>query len=218
MALISGRRRSPGSRIFTFTFTVALARSAVGMICRTTPRHFCPGNASTVTSAGCPSRNCAMLDSLTSASTSSVFRSTSVQIAPAGSVPATCPIMTEEMTSPTSVDLVAMVPSNGARITMSVRLISICDTRACAASSRACALSRSARLVTPCAHSADWRSNSRCASANAARPSSKRASTSLLSSTARTSPRRTLCPTSKLTRTTLPDHFGVILAWRLATM
>ena len=54
----SARRGSsigPGSMIATFTFTIAFARSAVGMICRSTPFHFCPGNASTVTSAGCPS-------------------------------------------------------------------------------------------------------------------------------------------------------------------
>ena len=37
-----------------FHLHVALARSAVGMICRSTPFHFCPGNASTLTSAGLP--------------------------------------------------------------------------------------------------------------------------------------------------------------------
>ena len=40
LELISGSSRSPGSMIFTFTCTVALARSAVGMIWRSTPFHF----------------------------------------------------------------------------------------------------------------------------------------------------------------------------------
>jgi hypothetical protein len=80
-----------------------------------------------------------------------------VQIAPVGSVPATCPIITDEMTSPTSVFFVAIVPSKGARTTMSCMLISIWWTRAFAASSVATALSYSDLLATPCFQSADWR-------------------------------------------------------------
>ena len=91
-----------------------------------------------------------------------------MQIAPAGSVPPTWPIITEEITSPTSVFFVAIVPANGARTTMSCMLMRICSTRARAALSCASALSSWARVVTPSFQSAACRFHSRSACSSAA--------------------------------------------------
>ena len=51
-ALISGLSWGSLSRMVTFTWTVALVRSAVGMTWRSTARYLRSGKASTVTSAG----------------------------------------------------------------------------------------------------------------------------------------------------------------------
>ena len=51
-ALISGFKSLSLSRIVTFTCTVALVRSAVGITCRTRPLYLRSGNASAETSAG----------------------------------------------------------------------------------------------------------------------------------------------------------------------
>src|SRR5207249_1514022 len=132
LALISGLSWASLSRIVTLTWTVAFVRSAVGITCRSTALYLRSGNASTVTSAGWSAESLATLDSLTSASTSSVSRSARATIAPE-EVEMFTPGGMGATLSPTSAIFFTTVPVNGARM-----MVLASDACAKERSARAC--------------------------------------------------------------------------------
>ena len=97
------------------TFTVALLRSAVGMIAMTSPGIFQSGYALSTASTGWPGVTRLMYDSLTSTWISSESMSTMVPMPVRVKPP---PAEIGEIISPGCADLATTIPLNGARITV----------------------------------------------------------------------------------------------------
>ena len=114
-ALISGFKFSSFSMRVTLTRTVALVRSAEGMIWRRADLNFLSGNASTTTSAGWSGLSFEMYDSFTSASISRVVMSTRATIAPE-EVETFTPGGMGATLSPTSAIFLITTPLKGARM------------------------------------------------------------------------------------------------------
>ena len=133
------------------TFTVALLRSAVGMMAMTEPGIFQSGYAFSMASTGCPDVTRLMNDSLTSTWISSESMSTIVPMPVRVKPP---PAEMGEIISPGCADLATTMPANGARITVlsSCTLATLTDS--CATRTCSSALASLARSVSRCARAA----------------------------------------------------------------
>src|SRR5438094_599463 len=163
---MSGTMRGSFEGIAMRTLTVALLRSAVGMIAITEPGIFQSGYALSVASTGCSDATRLMNDSLTSTWISSESMSTMVPMPVRVKPP---PAEIGEIISPGCAALAITMPVNGARITVlsSCTCATVTDsvaTRICSwlAVSFARSVSRWARAASIACSATSFRLNSSC--------------------------------------------------------
>ena len=159
------------------TLTVALLRSAVGMMAMTLPLICQSGYAFSVMSTGCSGTTRLMYASLTSTSTSSESMSTMVQMPVRVKLP---PADTGEIISPGCAALATTTPLNGARME---RSFSSCFCTASAACATAMSLTvRDRRACRPCTVRRVRSASAWLVSRRAARSLARRASSRACSS------------------------------------